>query len=183
MLGLRFIKTQPTQYVIAFRAGRAYREGAGLAFFYFAPTASLVAATARRATASRSATGRSSNHRAASSSRPVSAPPGWLKSIYAGWVAATRALARLPLDRPPSGTFPWDADFLHHFVRGPFPSRTTGAGIVIGRIAGATPMRLLSQMPENGVIFSDGIEADFLELDSGTEALIGLARQRGRLVT
>lgn len=42
MLGFRFIKTQPTQYVIQYRSGRPRREGAGLAFWYFAPLASLV---------------------------------------------------------------------------------------------------------------------------------------------
>ena len=39
-----------------------------------------------------------------------------------------------------------------------------------------------SLMPENGVVFSDGIEADFLEFNSGTEARIGVAERRGRLV-
>jgi hypothetical protein len=42
MLGFRFIKTQPTQYVIQFRNGRPRREGAGLAFWYFAPSSSIV---------------------------------------------------------------------------------------------------------------------------------------------
>jgi hypothetical protein len=42
MLGLRFIKTQPTQYVIQFRNGKPRREGAGLSLVYFAPTSSLV---------------------------------------------------------------------------------------------------------------------------------------------
>lgn len=37
-------------------------------------------------------------------------------------------------------------------------------------------------MPENGVVFSDGIEADFLQFNSGTQATIGIARRRGRLV-
>jgi regulator of protease activity HflC (stomatin/prohibitin superfamily) len=43
MFGIRFIKVQPTTYLIQYRAGHAVREGAGLAFFYYAPTASLVA--------------------------------------------------------------------------------------------------------------------------------------------
>lgn len=43
MFGFRFIKVQPTTYVIQYRRGRAVREGAGLAFFYYAPTTSLVA--------------------------------------------------------------------------------------------------------------------------------------------
>src|ERR1043166_2113393 len=42
MFGLRFLKAQPTDYVIQFRDGRPLREGAGLAMFYFAPTSSLV---------------------------------------------------------------------------------------------------------------------------------------------
>ena len=43
MLGFRFIKVPPTTYLMQFRAGRAVREGAGLSFFYYAPTTSLVA--------------------------------------------------------------------------------------------------------------------------------------------
>jgi regulator of protease activity HflC (stomatin/prohibitin superfamily) len=43
MLGFRFIKAQPTTYLMRFRGGRIVREGAGLAFFYYAPTTSLVA--------------------------------------------------------------------------------------------------------------------------------------------
>lgn len=42
MFGLRFIKAQPTDYVIQFRNGRPLREGAGLSMFYFGPTSSLV---------------------------------------------------------------------------------------------------------------------------------------------
>ncbi len=42
MLGFRFIKTQPTQYVIQYKNGRALRDGAGLAFWYFAPSSSIV---------------------------------------------------------------------------------------------------------------------------------------------
>jgi hypothetical protein len=37
-------------------------------------------------------------------------------------------------------------------------------------------------MPENGVIFSDGIEADYLEFNSGTQAVVGVADKKGRLV-
>ncbi len=42
MFGVRFIKTQPTQYVIQFRNGRPKREGAGLSMLYYAPTTTLV---------------------------------------------------------------------------------------------------------------------------------------------
>ena len=42
MFGFRFIKLQPTDYVLQYRNGQRVREGAGLSFFYFTPTASLV---------------------------------------------------------------------------------------------------------------------------------------------
>jgi hypothetical protein len=37
-------------------------------------------------------------------------------------------------------------------------------------------------MPERGVIFSDGVEADFLEFNSGTKAEIKIAERKGLLV-
>ncbi len=43
MFGLRFIKVQPTTYVLQYRNGQLVREGTGLAFFYYGPTTSLVA--------------------------------------------------------------------------------------------------------------------------------------------
>lgn len=43
MFGIRFIKVQPTTYVIQYSGGRVRRAGVGLAFFYYEPTTSLVA--------------------------------------------------------------------------------------------------------------------------------------------
>jgi len=42
MFGFRYIKVQPTDYILQHKRGRVVREGAGLSFFYFAPTTSLV---------------------------------------------------------------------------------------------------------------------------------------------
>ena len=42
MFGFRFIKAQPTQHVIQYRNGEPRREGAGLSFWYFEPTSSIV---------------------------------------------------------------------------------------------------------------------------------------------
>ncbi len=42
MLGIRFIKVEPTDFVLQFKNGKVVREGAGLSFFCFAPTTSLV---------------------------------------------------------------------------------------------------------------------------------------------
>jgi hypothetical protein len=43
MFGIRFIKVQPTTYLLQYRRGQVVREGIGLSFFYYAPTTSLVA--------------------------------------------------------------------------------------------------------------------------------------------
>ncbi len=43
MLGIRFVKTQPTVHLMQFRGGRVVREGPGQSFFYYAPTTTLVA--------------------------------------------------------------------------------------------------------------------------------------------
>lgn len=42
MLGIRFIKFQPGEYVLKYRGGRVVKEGAGLSFYYYAPATSIV---------------------------------------------------------------------------------------------------------------------------------------------
>lgn len=128
---------------------------------------------------------------------------GWLKSLLTGAVALAQSADALlaglhgqdlfsieasgrasPLQgRVQVKTeFAWDADYLFFTVREPFPTRTTGASLVAGRVTGAHPLILESHMAEGGVIFSDGIEKDFLEFNSGTQAVIGLAERKGLLV-
>ena len=107
---------------------------------------------------------------------------GWLKSLVAGAVGIARSTAAAPKLTSVSSEFPWDANYLCFTVREPFPSKTTQAAIVFGRIAPKAPLVLVSQMPEHGVIFSDGIESDFLEFRSGTRATITLADKHGCLV-
>ena len=43
MFGIKFIKVQPTTYLLQYRGGKIVREGLGLSFFYYGPTTSLVA--------------------------------------------------------------------------------------------------------------------------------------------
>ena len=43
MIGIKFIKVQPTTYLLQYRGGNIVREGLGLSFFYYGPTTSLVA--------------------------------------------------------------------------------------------------------------------------------------------
>lgn len=106
---------------------------------------------------------------------------GWLKSLLAG--AAAIAGGRARKGKTDAGKqVPWDADYLYFTVREPFPSKTSAASLVFGQITELSRLMLTSQMPENGVIFSDGIEADYLEFNSGIVAELGIAEKKGHLV-
>lgn len=107
---------------------------------------------------------------------------GWLRSILAGaaGVAAYWAGGRVTMRG--DGSFLWDARYLYYTVREPFPSKTTSATLTFGRITPGEPLQIVSQMPEHGVIFSDGIESDYLAFSSGVLATISVAERRGNLV-
>lgn len=107
---------------------------------------------------------------------------GWLKSLLTGAAAITDALNGRSKPRQPPKPVPWNADQLFFTVREPFPSRTSTANLVYGKISTKQPLQLASRMAEGGVIFSDGIEADFLEFNVGMEAIITPAARKGRLV-
>lgn len=42
MFGIKFTKFQPSEYVLKYRNGRVVKEGAGISFYYYAPTTSIV---------------------------------------------------------------------------------------------------------------------------------------------
>ncbi|WP_139999408.1 sugar kinase [Paenibacillus paridis] len=113
---------------------------------------------------------------------------GWFKSVLAGAKGIMRSTTNQNLPLSPEAItgsedgFHWNSPFLYFTVREPFPSQTTDAELVFGKIEERRPLRITSQMPENGVIFSDGVESDFLEFNSGVEATIGLAENKGHLV-
>lgn len=108
---------------------------------------------------------------------------GWFRSILTG-------ACHIAGDKPAQAVgdlrehgFPWEAPYLYFSVREPFPSKVTGTGLVFGKVDTKAPLRIVSEMPDYGVIFSDGIEADFLEFNSGMEAVIAPAERQGLLVT
>ncbi|MCL2457464.1 MAG: sugar kinase [Desulfobulbus sp.] len=104
---------------------------------------------------------------------------GWLKSVVTGAAGIAGKDGEIAI---PAGRQAWGAEHLQFTVREPFPSRMTGATIVYGRISADQPMRVTSSMPENGVIFSDGVESDFLLFRSGVVAEITVAEKKGRIV-
>ena len=100
------------------------------------------------------------------SSSGIIVSTGWLKSVLAGASGVTNNILNGRISLKPAGRFEWSSDYLYFSVREPFPSKTTGASLVFGTITRGEPLQVLSQMPENGVIFSDGIEADVLSFNS-----------------
>lgn len=104
----------------------------------------------------------------------------WMRSIVTGSLAIADAYGSKVGDA--YHAWAWDEHMLQFAVREPFPSRTSQTSIVFDRISANEKLTLRSLMPENGVIFSDGIEADFLGFSSGMVASIGVAERSGRLV-
>jgi len=104
---------------------------------------------------------------------------GWLSSTFnmaAGLAAGSggRFGARPELR--------WEDRDLFFVVREPFASRTTEVDVVSGMVGPEKSLEIESQMSEGGVIFSDGVESDYLEFNSGALAAIRPAARSARLV-
>jgi NAD kinase len=110
---------------------------------------------------------------------------GWFRSILTGAAEVVEAYAGADAvgNTRERYRFGWDADYLHFSVREPFVSNVSAAELVFGRIQAGEQLTITSYMPQNGVIFSDGIEVDRLDFNSGAVARIGLAEEYLRLVT
>ncbi len=104
---------------------------------------------------------------------------GWLSSIF-------NMAAGLSVVAPGGGAFEpekleWEDPRLLFVVREPFQSKSSAATMVSGMIPPSGELVLESQMPANGVIFSDGIEADRLEFNAGSVVRIKAAAQQATL--
>ncbi len=105
---------------------------------------------------------------------------GWMSSVFnmahgvAGFVG-TQMSQRIRKMK-------WEDRSLLWAVREPFISQTSRAGLVMGSITEGEELVVESLMPSGGVIFSDGVESDFLEFNGGTIARLTVAAQRAKLV-
>ncbi|MBI3725768.1 NAD(+)/NADH kinase [bacterium] len=104
---------------------------------------------------------------------------GWLSSVWnmASGISAFAggtALARPKLE--------WEDPRLAYVVREPFASKASQATLVAGLLAPGEELVLESLMPSRGVVFSDGVEADFLAFDSGAVARVRASSVHARLV-
>jgi NAD kinase len=104
---------------------------------------------------------------------------GWLSSVFNMAVGVahflgTDAAGRIQLD--------WEDPRLVWAVREPFISKHSRAELIAGLLDQSAELTIESVMPSGGVIFSDGIESDFLPFNTGTIARIAAAKQRARIV-
>lgn len=104
---------------------------------------------------------------------------GWVSSVFnmASGVASLvggHSLNPIRLD--------WEDRRLLFVVREPFISRHSQASIVAGIVEPQQTVVLESLMPSGGVIFSDGVEADFLQFNSGTSVVVRAAETTAQLV-
>ncbi len=107
---------------------------------------------------------------------------GWIRSVLAGANGIMNSISNKKQKIQNRTGNQWGADYLTFSVREPFPSKTTGTNIVFGKIPAGESLSVVSNMGENGVIFSDGIEKDYLEFNSGMEARITISEIKGKIV-
>jgi NAD kinase len=104
---------------------------------------------------------------------------GWVSSVF-NMAAGVAAFCGAIMAKP--GRIPWDDPRLLYVVREPFISRHSQAGIVAGMLESGQELALESLMPSGGIVFSDGMEADFLQFNSGAIAHVRAAEQQAHLV-
>jgi len=105
---------------------------------------------------------------------------GWLSSVINMSNGVQKIFNAVPKDFDLK--IKWEDDKLIFVVREPFRSKYSQAGIVAGIIHKGDKLTLESQMPSQGVIFSDGMETDYLAFNSGTKVDIAIAKQKANLV-
>lgn len=103
---------------------------------------------------------------------------GWLSSIFNMAYGVTNLFEKDLIPKQPK----LKENDLLFAVREPFKSIQTQVGMTAGVIRNNL-LTIESYMPNNGIIFSDGIEKDFLNFNSGSIATIGIAKETAQLVT
>ncbi len=106
---------------------------------------------------------------------------GWMSSVF-NMAAGIASSFGIPTAASRPVPFAWDTPQLLWAVREPFVSRTSQANLVAGTLNSGAELVIESNMAAGGVIFSDGVESDYLPFNSGTIARITVAPQQAQLV-
>jgi NAD kinase len=105
---------------------------------------------------------------------------GWLSSLFN--MANSIHLTFANIDAVPYQPIPRECEQLVFVVREPFLSKTSQINITSGILNLGDELIIESHMPQNGIIFSDGVYADFLKFNAGAIATIKLANVKAKLV-
>ena len=105
---------------------------------------------------------------------------GWLSSIYN--MANNINRHQTNKEKRQQSLMRWEDEKLVFVVREPFLSKVTQTDIGFGFITKKQTLKIESNMPTKGVIFSDGIESDFLNFNSGSHVEIGIADEKANLI-
>lgn len=103
---------------------------------------------------------------------------GWLSSIFNMAYGVTNMFEKNLRPQKPE----LKGNQLFFAVREPFKSIRTQIGITAGIVQNSNKLIIESLMPSQGIIFSDGIEKDFLNFNSGAIAEIGIADEKANLI-
>jgi hypothetical protein len=107
---------------------------------------------------------------------------GWLSSVFNMQRGLNAWTFSSEQPESPRWQMQWQERKLAWVVREPFVSRHSSAELVVGTIESGGELVLESLMPEGGAVFSDGIESDYLEFNSGTTVRVRIADQQARIV-
>jgi NAD kinase len=111
---------------------------------------------------------------------------GWLSSVlnmasgvtttFGGGPGVLRGKAGQPF------RLRWEDPKLVYVVREPFISKSSSANLIAGMVEPGQEMVIESEMASDGVIFSDGVESDYLEFNAGAIARVSAASGKALLV-
>lgn len=104
------------------------------------------------------------------------------KTGSTGWLSSIFNMAYGILGSKKLGYPTMSEEDLYFAVREPFKSIRTQTEICGGKLKKGNKLIVESLMPNNGFIFSDGIEQDFLQFNSGATAEIKLSDEEAVLV-
>jgi NAD kinase len=105
---------------------------------------------------------------------------GWLSSLFNMANSIHQTFANI--QAIPFEPIPRESEKLVFIVREPFLSKTSQINLTSGMLNPGDELIIESHMPQNGIIFSDGVQADFIKFNSGSIATIKLADIKVKLV-
>jgi hypothetical protein len=95
---------------------------------------------------------------------------GWLRSIVTMVAGLSGAAHPRQLSSLPKAT----SSELVFVVREPFPSPGAGTAILTGRVVPGKPLSVISEMPDGGCVFSDGIVEKAVEWPAGSRVIVSV---------